>query len=294
VLHKPIYQQMADDVARATGGAVKIRIFPSGELGQGREEQYNRAARHIADITDGAMGDTSSLFPKTLLIELPGIATGPTDATRKLWAAMDRHLADEFKGTKVLAAFTTSPSVFMTTGAPIRSPEDLKGLKMRTPSRLGSEILKAYGAHPVQMPAPKVYTAMSTGVIDGALMSVDTLVIFKLLEPVKYVSIGAPAMVTALYIVMNEAAWSELSPSQRTALDQSTGAPLSLKAAGVFEDFGEMALKQFGSVEGKVVHQISPENAAKFERLAAVEREKIVRSFEARGVPAGKVLDAMR
>ena len=74
VLHKPIFEKMANDVAAATNGKLKIRIYPSGELGKGPVQQYSRAVKGIADITMGVTGYTSSLFPRTLLIEMPGIA----------------------------------------------------------------------------------------------------------------------------------------------------------------------------------------------------------------------------
>ena len=156
VLHKPIFQKLADDIAKETNGEVKIKIYPAGALGKGPVEQYQRAVRRIAEITYGLPGYTSSVFPKTLLIELPGITQGHQDATKKLWKVMDTHLRKEFKRTVPLALFVTPPAVLMMRDKPIRNLADLKGLKIRASSKSAAAILTAYGATPVQMPATKV------------------------------------------------------------------------------------------------------------------------------------------
>ena len=294
VLHKPIFEKMASDVAAATGGQLKIRIYPSGELGKGPVQQYMRAVRRVAEITMGVTGYTSSLFPKTLLIELPGVSKNGVDATAKLWKVMDKHLASEYKKTRVLASYATPPSVFMTTKKPIRTLADVKGLKIRAPSKAAGEVLKAYGASPVSMPATKVYTAMSTGVIDGALMGSDSLLIFKLIEPTKYVTVGLPEMPTAIFIAMNEAAWNELPQAQQAALAKATGEQLSLQAAKELGAFGAKALKIFASKPGKTVIELTAQDRAKFDVVANQARVNIVKSMESKGIPAGKIIQDMQ
>lgn len=294
VLHAPIFEKMAKDVAAASNGSLKIRIYPSGALGKGPVQQYVRAVRGVADITMGVTGYTSSLFPKTLLIELPGVADDGVDATRRMWQVMDKHLGAEYRGTHVLAAYATPPSVFMTTKKPVRRLADVKGLKLRTPSKAAGEVLRAYGASPVSMPATKVYTAMSTGVIDGALMGSDSLLIFKLIEPTKYVTTNLPEMPTALFIVMNEVTWKGLSPEQKAAVDKASGEKLSIEAAEELAAFGAKALKIFASKPGKTVIELSPEARAAFDAAAAKARAAIVADLEKDGVPAGTIISDMK
>lgn len=294
VLHKPIFEKMAADIAAATGGKLTVKIYPSGALGKGPVQQYMRAVRGVADITMGVTGYTSSLFPRTLLIELPGIAKNGIDGTKRLWAAMDGHLRAEYRGTHVLAAYATPPSVFMTTKKPIRTLADVKGLKLRTPSKAAGEILRAYGASPVAMPATKIYTAMSTGVIDGALTGSDSLLIFKLIEPTKFITVNIPEMPTALFIVMNKKAWDGLSAAEKAAVNKVTGEGMSVRAAQGLAAFGAKALKIFASKPGNTLITLSAEERAKFEAAAAKARTKLVADLEKRGIAAGKVIAAMK
>jgi len=92
VLHKPIFLKLADDLKAATDGSVGIKVYASGELGAGPVAQYQRAVKRIAEISYGLQGYTSPIFPRNLLIELPGVAKNPEDATRKIWKVMDEYL----------------------------------------------------------------------------------------------------------------------------------------------------------------------------------------------------------
>lgn len=294
VLHKPVFLKLADDLAKATNGEVKIKIYASGALGKGPVQQYQRAVRRIAEISYGLPGYTSSVFPKTLMIELPGVTQGHQDATRKLWKVMNSHLKTEFKRTVPLAVFVTPPAVLMMRDKPIRSLADLKGLKIRASSKSAAAILTAYGATPVQMPATKVYTSMSTGVVDGALMGTGSLLIFKLIEPTKYVTMGLPEMPTTLFMVMNEDAYKELSPKNRAALDKLTGLGISLRSADLEAKFGELGLKKFRNLPGKQVITLSADQQAAFAKAAQKGVATILKEAEGKGVPATAVFNAMK
>ena len=294
VLHKPVFEKLANDLAKETNGEVKIKIYPAGALGKGPVQQYQRAVRRIAEISYGLPGYTSSVFPKSLLIELPGVTKGHQDATRKLWKVMDNHLMSEFKRTLPLAMFVTPPAVLMMRDKPIRSLADLKGLKIRASSKSAAAIISAYGATPVQMPATKVYTSMSTGVVDGALMGTGSLLIFKLIEPTKYVTMGLPEMPTTLFMVMNEEAYKELSPKNRAAVDKLTGLGLSLRAAKLEADFGELGMKKFRALPGKQVIQLSAAAQAEFTKAAEKGVAAIIKEAEGKGVPAAAVVNAMK
>lgn len=294
VLHKPVFQKLADDLEKATNGDVKIKIYASGALGKGPVEQYQRAVRRIAEISYGLPGYTSSVFPKTLLIELPGVTQGHQDATRKLWKVMDTHLRKEFKRTVPLALFVTPPAVLMMRDKPVRSLSDLKGLKIRASSKSAAAILTAYGATPVQMPATKVYTSMSTGVVDGALMGTGSLLIFKLIEPTKYVITGLPEMPTTLFMVMNEDAYKELKPANRAALDKLTGLDMSLRSAQLEANFGDLGMKKFRAIEGKQVIDLSAEAKAEFAKAAQNGVATVLKDIESKGVPATEIYNAMK
>jgi len=294
ILHKPVFEKLASDLDAATNGSVKIKIYASGELGKGPAEQYKRAVSGIADLSYGLPGYTSSVFPKTLLLELPGVTTSSADATAKLWKIMDSHLRAEFKRTRPIALFVTPPSVFMMRDKPIRKLEDLAGLKIRAVSKSAAAVLEAYGATPVQMPANKVYTAMNTGVVDGALMGSDSLLIFKLIETSKYITRNLPEMPAIIFLVMNEGVYNGLSADERKAMDGLSGLDISQRSAAGLKKFGEIAQSKFAAIEGKEIIDLSAEERAKFDAKAAEAVVKLAKEMEGRGIPANAILEAVK
>lgn len=293
ILHKPIFEKLATDLDAATNGSTKIEIYPSGELGKGPVDQYKRAASRIAEISYGLPGYTSPVFPKTLLIELPGVTSGHEDATAKLWKVMDKHLRAEFKKTVPLALFVTPPAVFMMKEKPIRTLEDLLGMKIRVASSSAAAVIESYGGTPVPMPANKVYTAMSTGVVDGALMGSDSLLIFKLIETTKYVTTNLPEMPTTIFMVANEEALNELSSTDRKALDDLTGLDISQRSAAGLAKFGSIAMSKFAGKDGAETIVLSDSERTKFDLKAAEAVEKLKASFDAKGINATQIITDM-
>ena len=247
----------------------------------------------IAEIAYGLPGYTSSIFPKTLLIELPGVTDGHEDATAKLWKVMDSHLRGEFKKTVPLALFVTPPAVLMMRDKPVRNLEDLAGLKIRVSSSSAATIVESFGATPVPMPANKVYTSMSTGVVDGALMGTDSLLIFKLIETTNFITTNLPQMPTTIFLVANEEALNELSDADRTALDDLTGLEISQRSAAELAKFGEIAMGKFAGKEGAEIIVLSEEMRAAFDVRAAEAVEQLKADFDAKGLPASEIIADM-
>lgn len=293
VMHGAVLEPLANELSAATDGALTIRIFPSGELGQGPQQQYQRAVEGVADITFGLQGYTSNLFPRTMLAELPGIAETPEEATEMMWRAFDDHLAEEYKGTRVLGIWANDLAVIMTTDKPVRTLDDLAGLKIRTPSAQQARILETLGAVPVPMPVTKVYTSLQTGVIDGVMIGPCAIPAFKLNEVVKHYTINPPLAVTTFFTVMNQRSWDALDEAQRSALAELTGRDWSIRAAAAYADCGRRGLDIARQAENSTVIELP---AGEIERWRAAVQPVVMESIaalEADGIPGRAIADQM-
>ena len=85
ILHQKVFLPLAENLAKATGGVLTIKIYLSEALGKGPVQQYKRAVEGVADITFCILSYTASLFPRTLMLALPGVAGSAEESTRKLW-----------------------------------------------------------------------------------------------------------------------------------------------------------------------------------------------------------------
>jgi TRAP-type C4-dicarboxylate transport system substrate-binding protein len=289
-----VFNPLIEDIARATNGEVKIRLYPSGELGQGPALQYKRVTDGIADFTFGLPGYTSSTFPGTLLIEMPGITQDPLEATHMLWNAFPGLIEKEFARVKVLGMWANAPAMIMTARKPVRSLDDLKGTKIRVPSAAVGNVVEAWGAAPVTMPSPAVYNALSTGVVDGILMGSSGIIPFKLHEVARYYTTNLAAGVTSFFLIMNRDSWGKLTAPQQAAIDKLTGRTVSLKAAKVYLDEGNegIELVRRGGKGDLVV--IADGELARFRAASAKALDAAVADLEKQGTPARQILQAFR
>ncbi|MEE8272520.1 MAG: TRAP transporter substrate-binding protein [Alphaproteobacteria bacterium] len=294
VMHRALMAPLAEEVAAATGGALTMRIYPGGELGAGPQQQYMRAVEGVADVAFGLQGYTSPQFPRTLLVELPGLADDPVEATAMLWNAFDDHLADEYRGVHVLGIWTNEPNILMTRDRPIRSLDDLAGMKIRVPGAVMGRTVEALGATPVAMPAPRMYNALNTGIVDGLLVGPCVIPAFKIGEVANHFTVGLPLGVAAFFLVMNEASWDGLSDDDRVVLDRLTGREMSLEAAASYGDCGARAVESMRADPNKEVIELPADEVARFEDILNVVREDVLNDAEASGVPARATIDAMK
>ncbi len=212
-------------------------------------------------------------------------------ATRMLWGAMD-YIRVEYDRTQVLALWTNDRAVLMTRDKPVRNLDDLVGMKIRTPSKLQGDIIKALGATPVAMPVTRMYNALKTGVVDGLMVAPSVIKSFKIGEVARYSTVG-PFAHTAFFLVMNKGAYDKLAPEQRKAIDETTGRALSLKAAKVYEEAGATALQnEAKSGRGEIIRLAADEEQRWREALQNV-RDNTVKTLEAKAIPAPAILSAM-
>ena len=289
-MHRFVMAPMAKDLAKVSGGKLTIKIFDSGKLGKGPVQQYRRVTTGVAQVGFGLHGYTSKQFPRTLLIELPGIAPDTVKATQMLWRAR-AAIQPEYGGIEPLALWTNDKAVLITREKPVRSPADMKGMKIRVPGRVAARAVRAWGALPVFMPAPKIYNALSTGVIDGVFIGASGIRSFRLYEAGKYVTVGLPPAYAAFWIGIDRKVWNGLSNQERNWIVQVTGRKLSLKAASVYGRAGKGGLKLFA--KQKTVIQLTPAQAAKFASAASRVKSDVLAAMKGQGIDGGAVLKAM-
>ncbi len=283
----PIWAKLMVPWAKAIEAAnvgIKVTGFPGSQIGGRPPGAFKRVINGIADLEFVMQGYTSTVFPRTLLVEIPLQWGSPTEATRALWRIFDKHLAREYKRVKVLAMWVTDTPTIMTNKV-VRHPDDLKGLKLRTPSRNQAAIIKGFGAIPVGMPMPQTYGAIEKGVVDGAIVGISVVNSFKLAEVVKNYIVDLPMGYSPQMIAMNRKVYDAMSAKQRAVIDKHSGLELSLKGAKIYEQSrmsGLKTVKKRGDT--KITTLTSAEKAAWKARLRTIV-DKWVADFEKKGLP---------
>jgi TRAP-type C4-dicarboxylate transport system substrate-binding protein len=281
-----------EQIAKATNNALTVRIYPGGALGKGPVAQFKRAVDGIADVTFGLPGFTSKIFPRTGVIELPGVAKDAVAAANQLWDAFPL-LAPEWRRVEVLALWTNERQTLLTKKKAVRSIADLKDMKIRVPSKTQGITLKALGAVPVFMPINRVYNALNTGVIDGVMTGPSTIGSFKFDEVAKYFTTGMPLGRSPFFLVMNRDTWKKQSDAHKDIIRKTTGRAMSIKGSAFYIKAGKRGLAKVSKSDKHEV--IVMKGAALAEATAALMKSRAdqIAALEKRGVPAKKILAAM-
>lgn len=286
-----VYAQFSDEISAATNGEVTVTTYMGGELGPGPAEQYNRAVDGVTDIAFGLPGYTAANFPKTLLSELPGVIEADT-GTEKIIANLDQ-LSEEYRRVVLVGLWNNAPNLLFMAEKQVETLEDLKGLKIRVPSRNAGLVIESWGATPVSMPAPEIYNAMQTGVIDGAFIDATTLRVFRLAEVTKSITMGMDGTISSFFLIMNRDSFADLSEAQQQAV-LDAGQAASLRANGVQMKGAAAALEAFAGTEGKTVITLSPEEAARFDAASGPVVAKIIADADAAGLGASDYVAALK
>jgi TRAP-type C4-dicarboxylate transport system substrate-binding protein len=273
----------------AAGVDLKVTGYPGSQIGGKPPGAFKRVINGIADVEFAMQGYTSTVFPRTLIVEIPLQWKSPTEATKALWRIYEKHLATEYKRVKVLAMWVTDTPTVMTNKV-VRHPDDLKGLKLRTPSRNQAAIIKGFGAIPVAMPMPQTYGAIEKGVVDGAVVGISVVNSFKLAEVVKNYVVDLPMGYSPQMIVMNRKAYDSLSAKQRAVIDSNSGLELSLQGARLYEKARMGGIKTVNKRADTQVTKLTAAEKKAWEASLKVVVEKWVKDFEKKGLPYREML----
>jgi TRAP-type C4-dicarboxylate transport system substrate-binding protein len=231
-------QPWCEKIAKDSGNKLKCQIYPSMQLGGTPAQLFDQVKDGVADVIWTLSGYTAGRFPLMEVFELPFMMQSPEATSRALWDYVQLNAMSEFKDVKPIAFHVHGDGVFHMREKPIRSMADLKGMKVRAPTRQTNKFLAALGATPVAMPVPQVSEALSKGVIDGAVVPYEVVPSVKIQEIVKYHSEtdpAEPAFYTSTFMfVMNKDKYASLSPELKKVIDANSGEAFSGQIGKVF------------------------------------------------------------
>ncbi len=208
-------------IEEQSDGRIAIEVFPAGQL-LGIADIYDGVEAGVADIGWGLPAIQPGRFPMLSLMELPFEFQSAEQASRVAMTLLDEGvLDDEFDGVVPLYIHTHSPAGVHTREAPVNAPGDLDGLRIRFPSAPVREMLTAWGADPVGVPAPQVYENLETGVLDGVAFPYEAMKGLRLGEQVSYHT-ELPLYTLTFYMIMNQQVFDDLPEDlQQVILDNS-------------------------------------------------------------------------
>ena len=292
-----MHKAWMNKVEKESGGRIKFEAYPAMQLGGTPVQLYDQAKDGVVDIIWTLPGNTAGRFPRTEVIELPFMMNNAEATSRAYWEYVQTMAADEFKDTQVLALHVHGPGVIHTVDKAVRSIADLRGLKMRAPTRQVTKLMGVLGATPVGMPLPGIPDALSKGTINGAVIPWEVVPSVKVHELTKHHAEFDPAggalFTTTFVMAMNKAKYNSLPPDLKKIIDNNSGADTSAWLGKVQQE-GDAAGRQAAVDRKNTIFTISPSEAQEFRRKSRSLEVEWVEDMNKRGHDGRKLLDTAR
>jgi TRAP-type C4-dicarboxylate transport system substrate-binding protein len=204
-----IMGKYCEELNKQLAGKVELTQYTGGTLLTAPKIAAG-VATGIADIGLSNLSYTRGRFPVMEIMDLPHGFPSAWIAGHVANDFYGKFQPKDFDGYHVLMLSTSPINVIQTINKPARTLDEVKGLKLRGTGRLG-DIVKALGGTPIPIETPDLYDSLKRGVIEGALIPLETLKGFKTGELIKYVTaswrIGSSY---CFYVVMNKQKWDSL------------------------------------------------------------------------------------
>src|ERR1017187_4271784 len=233
-----------------SGGAVKLQVFCCAQLGSERELAEGVRLGTINMTSVAAEGALPAWVPELQAFGLPFIIRDRDHIYKVLDGPVGKELERKLnaQGFVVLGWWELGFRNMTSKDKPIRTPDDLKGLKMRVQeAKVWLGLMRALGAIPTPIPFGELYSALQQGVVDGQENPIVTITSMRFYEVQKQVGLTEHTY-TGLPVLASKKWWDTLKPAQRDVIAASVkeSVPLQRKAVGGQVDEGIAFLKTQG------------------------------------------------
>ena len=213
---------LGDLIKERTAGRYSIEVYHSAQLGE-EKDTIEQTQTGVIDLNRVSMGPFNGIVPETAVPSLP-----------YMFRSVDqmRHVMDGPIGDEILKAFEAHDLVglafydsgarsFYNTKKDITSIADLKGMKFRViQSDVFVDMVNALGANATPMAYGEVYSALETGVIDGAENNWPSFESAKHYEVAKHYTVDQHQIVPEV-LVMAKSSWDKLTPEDQAIVRQA-------------------------------------------------------------------------
>ena len=209
-------------IKERTEGRYEVEVYHSAQLGQ-EADTIEQVRSGVIDLNRVSMAPWNSLVPATLIPSLPYLFRSPEHARNVMSGPIGDEIAEGFEehGVVLLTYYDGGARSFYNSSKPVNTLEDLKGMKFRViQSDVFVDMVAALGASATPMPYGEVYSAIETGVIDGAENNFPSYESAKHFEVAKNFSLDEHTIVPEVF-VMSKIAWDKLSPEDQEIFKQA-------------------------------------------------------------------------
>ncbi|WP_460119877.1 TRAP transporter substrate-binding protein [Pseudomonas sp. H3_G09] len=280
-------KSMGDTLTKETNGELTFQYFPGGVLGSEKEviEQMQVGAVQLSRVSLGIVGP---VVPDVNVFNMPFIFRDQQHMRNVIDGPVGDEILDKITNSEfglVALAWMDGGTRNIYTKKPVRKLEDLKGMKIRVQGNpMFIDMMNAMGGNGIAMDTGEIFSALQTGVIDGAENNPPTLLEHNHFQNAKFYSLTGH-LILPEPIVMSKITWEKLTPDQQKMVKtaakaaqaeervlwdkKSAASEEKLKAAGV--EFIEVDKKPFYDATAPVREKYGAKYADLIKKIEAVQ-----------------------
>lgn len=276
-------------VSEMSKGAIKFEYFEPNALSPYRD-QFDSTVAGTIDLGAAFCGISPGKFPLAELMDLPFMAPNAEVGSRVTWELFHKFpdWQNQFKGVKALWMWTSAAFELNTVKKPVRTLEDLKGLKIICWTPKMMQMVRLLGANPLEIRPHDSYLALQRGMADGALIPLAPLRSFKISEVAKYHTMVDIA-VGPFWAGFNEGAWNKLGPDLQKIIQETTGTKMS-ENCGKTLDEGQTRDYEWLEKNGHTMIQLSDAEKERWKKLLLPLHDEWIKSMEGKGYKNAKAI----
>lgn len=220
---------MGKTLEEKTGGRLCVEVFFGAQLGE-EKDTIEQTQFGVIDLNRVSLGPFNAVVPETQIPSLPYIFRSVEHMHKVMDGPIGQEILDAFVPHNLvgLVFYDSGSRSFYNTQKPITSADDLKGMKFRVmQSDMFVDMVGALGANATPMPYGEVYSALQTGVIDGAENNWPSYDTSGHYEVAKYYTLDQHLIVPEV-LVMSKKTWDSLTPEDQQAVRDAAKASVPL------------------------------------------------------------------
>jgi TRAP-type transport system periplasmic protein len=280
--------EYAKAIEEGTNGRLKFNIHFAGTLTP-PTQTFDSTVKGIVDVGSAGTGMTPGRFPLLEVLDLPWGTRYAVVSTAMAKDLVDRFKPKELERVKVLHVDSQGP-MLIHTAKPVRTLEDLKGMKLRVPGGLSVNAIKTLGAVPLVISPGETYDALKKGVVDGVVCGMQGLDMFRFGEVTNYTTLNYRTGLGASgYVVMNLDKWNLLSADEKKTVERAS-ADYTEKLAKLFDRMDAEAKARWEKQKGHQYIELAKEEEDRWAAKLAPLYDQYVKEKSAKGLPAAAVL----
>jgi len=272
-INHPVHKAMefwADTLEKATEGRIKIKIYPGGQLG-GEKELVEQLQMGTLDLTKVSSAGLEAFVPQMKVLGMPYLFGSKDHKWKVLNSAVGKELlaAGSDRGLIGIGFYEAGERSFYTKGGPIKTPADLKNLKIRViKSPMAINLLKTLGASPTPISWGELYTALQQGTVDGAENNPPSFVSARHYEVCKYYSLDKHTSPMDV-VLAGKKAWDKLTEADKAIMIETFNVSVEYQK----QLWAEVVKENFAHLDSVGIEVIIPDQAPFIEAVAPLYKE---------------------